>query len=662
VAQNDSEKKPSPGDNEEKVDEDEILVYERPLDGSEGVDVEQKLFDWQVQIPGADATSAEVQPSKITAVSSENTVTSSGPLTSQTVLPPSSEGGLPSQTPKTTYVPFAAHDSHSPDEAPLPPIWPALTPPDSSLWSGAHPNNWLSSLHPAVPDGQGKTQSSTSPSAPPLPHDPARPAQVASAAPAVPVVPKSTDATSSLPPSVLPLNPVQWAPALAGGLPVKIEPAPASAPAPPAAPAAPVAPGPQEPKQNAISAAAPERFQPPIEDVVLPKLPAQFQPPIQDVVLPPPLGQFQQPIENIVLPALPQPRSQPLDLDSRPTEFVAAADVEDLARQRNLPHPQFANILEKAPGSRSKSIFDAPKRNLVVSILVLLVVASVMAAHHFGLIFSADHADGQRLSNLLHLESGELKAANLLFSEAHYQEAIKEYNQVLEKEPKSVEAFQGRGKSNLALHSYRQAADDFTYALSFNPRLIPAKLDRGAALFYLRDFEKAREDYDQIIAIEPNNAFAYFNRGLCESKTRDFSHAVKDLDKAIELRPNYSDAYDELAAVFCAQGSPKRAIATFTLSLQVNPKSAKTFFNRGNVYHQDHDNASAIADYSMAIQLSATHPEYFNNRGYAYLETDQFEKAAIDFSSALSLDPNYELAKNNLKAANQYLKRAKPAN
>jgi tetratricopeptide (TPR) repeat protein len=650
VAQND-EKKPLPGDKEEKVDEDEILVYERPLDGSEGVDLEEKSFDWKVQIPGADAQSMEEPPGKITAVSPEHTVTSSGPLTAQSVLPPSPEGGLPSQTPKTTYVPFAAHDTQSPDEAPLPPIWPALTPPDSSLWSGAHPNNWLSSLHPAVPVGAGQTQSPAAPATPATPLDPAKPAQVASGAASAPVVRQPTEATSSLPP-VLPLNPVQWAPAQAQALPGRSEPAP---------PALPAAPGDLAPNQNAFSPMAPVQFQPPIQDVVLPKLPGQFQPPIQDVVVPIPRGQFQPPIEKVVLPSLPQPQSQSVDLDSRPTEFVAPADVEELARQRGLPPPQLANIHEIASGHRSKSIFDAPKRNLIVSILVLLVVALVMVAHHYGLIFSADNADGQRLSSLLHLESGELKAANLFFSQARYQDAIKEYNQILEQEPKSVEAFQGRGKSNLALHSYRQAADDFTSALSVNPRLIPAKLDRGAALFYLKDFDKAREDYDQIIAIEPKNAFAYFNRGLCESKTRDFSHAVKDLDKAIELRPNYSDAYDELAAVFCTQGSPKRAIATFTLSLKVNPKSAKTFFNRGNVYHQDHDNASAIADYSMAIQLSATHPEYFNNRGYAYLETDQYEKAAIDFSSALSLDPNYELAKNNLKAANQYLKRAKPA-
>ena len=150
MTQNESEKKTSPGSggkDDQSVSPgaaarnagqsgDEI-VYEGPL-GAETPDDELDEFgsdeeDFDQSVP-------QPPPQKITLVSHEVP----GPLTSQTVLPPSPDGGLPSQTPRTTYVPPPEHDAQMPDEEPLPPIWPALTPPDSPLWLGAHPKNWLS--------------------------------------------------------------------------------------------------------------------------------------------------------------------------------------------------------------------------------------------------------------------------------------------------------------------------------------------------------------------------------------------------------------------------------------------------------------------------------------------------------------------------------------
>jgi tetratricopeptide (TPR) repeat protein len=157
------------------------------------------------------------------------------------------------------------------------------------------------------------------------------------------------------------------------------------------------------------------------------------------------------------------------------------------------------------------------------------------------------------LSRALELDTNYYKAfvnrATAYQKLGRIEEARRDYELILKREPKSPEGYNNRANVLLDLQDYDRAIADFSALIRLMPASAQAYNNRGAAWFMKGDNAAAIADCDQALALDPRYANAYTTRGNARSRQGDLAGALADFDRALELSPLDSLAYHNRAAV-----------------------------------------------------------------------------------------------------------------
>ena len=87
-----------------------------------------------------------------------------------------------------------------------------------------------------------------------------------------------------------------------------------------------------------------------------------------------------------------------------------------------------------------------------------------------------------------------MKSVKVLAPCRDFKEAIRDFDRVIELNPKHAEAYYLRGLAYANLVEYRQAIKDYDRAIDLNPKNASAYSDRGHAYGDLGEYRQARED------------------------------------------------------------------------------------------------------------------------------------------------------------------------
>lgn len=120
--------------------------------------------------------------------------------------------------------------------------------------------------------------------------------------------------------------------------------------------------------------------------------------------------------------------------------------------------------------------------------------------------------------------------ASLLCDLYRFDEAMEDYNAIIEKDPSNVEAYYRRGLLFLEKNDPKSAAIDFKTCENIDSSHLFTKLSK-ALLYKLEDnWMEAEKIYTDIINTEPRRNSVYFlNRAECYVNTDQFSKAAADL-------------------------------------------------------------------------------------------------------------------------------------
>jgi len=128
-----------------------------------------------------------------------------------------------------------------------------------------------------------------------------------------------------------------------------------------------------------------------------------------------------------------------------------------------------------------------------------------------------------------------------------YDEAINDFNVVLQNDSTSVLALLGRAVSQQQLSGYQssegvdislseaKAADDLKCAISFSPNNQYLHYNFATMQAIMGHYDEAIESYTRALQLDDLLAEAYFNRGIAYSRSGDSKAAIRDLSKAGEL-------------------------------------------------------------------------------------------------------------------------------
>jgi tetratricopeptide (TPR) repeat protein len=102
--------------------------------------------------------------------------------------------------------------------------------------------------------------------------------------------------------------------------------------------------------------------------------------------------------------------------------------------------------------------------------------------------------------------------------------------------PGIVKLWESPGKAGgLPKRNYQQAVNDYNKVLEAQPNDAQAYKNRGRAYFLLLNYQQAINDFDKVIELISDDAEAYFFREASREKSGDYQQAIKDFNKAAWL-------------------------------------------------------------------------------------------------------------------------------
>lgn len=268
-----------------------------------------------------------------------------------------------------------------------------------------------------------------------------------------------------------------------------------------------------------------------------------------------------------------------------------------------------------------------------------------------------------------------------------WREALGEFDDALQLDPKLPSAYNGRAVVHLELEEYRQALKDLDKAAQLAPGLASVRNNRGLAYLGIGDSDRALAELGQALALDdppgepyelwavfhrscqirdarprfaapgekdPLPAAMYINRGSAHFAKGSFLLARVDFARAINLEPGNAVPWllrgllsNAVAADTLDQSGLESALFDLTKAIELDPRVSCAYNARGGVENNLGIYQDALADYSQAIHLEPKAAEYYANRGFTYRALGRDEEALDDFDKAIEFDPANASAYSN---------------
>jgi tetratricopeptide (TPR) repeat protein len=169
-----------------------------------------------------------------------------------------------------------------------------------------------------------------------------------------------------------------------------------------------------------------------------------------------------------------------------------------------------------------------------------------------------------------HLARGEkyLKARK-------FNEAVVEFRNAAQLDPKSANAHYQLGRAYLALGKPESAYRELTSAVGLDSSNWGAQLDLANLMLERRQYEQSETIARKVLQSDPRNARAHDILAEKYLRTQNLPNAILELQKAIDLDPKQFARYDALGSVYRAGNQIPEAETSFKKAVEVEPKSVQ---------------------------------------------------------------------------------------
>ena len=247
------------------------------------------------------------------------------------------------------------------------------------------------------------------------------------------------------------------------------------------------------------------------------------------------------------------------------------------------------------------------------------------------------------------------------------EKALEIFDEVLEIEPDSIEALNGKGSTLMKLNRFDEADQYYNHSLSICENS-SALLNKGIIFKHKNDFENALLFYDKACQINPKleNIVNILKKEITDDNEdidlNDFSDEANELIKhGIEFKNQKKlwDSLDYLMRAIEADESCKDYVNELIDEI-------KSIFQKEFIYNDGQFNADSKIDrlkmqalralikennptksltlMDLVLELDENDINTLNHKGGVLFICDEYEKAIECFDKCLSLDENYSYA------------------
>ena len=219
-----------------------------------------------------------------------------------------------------------------------------------------------------------------------------------------------------------------------------------------------------------------------------------------------------------------------------------------------------------------------------------------------------------------------------------YDTAMNHFTSIV-KRKLSANAYYDRGAAWEARDEIDEALKDYNEALRKNPKFAEVYNARANIHSLKGDYDKAIQDYDKSLQLGPGDSTVLCNRGMIYAAKGDLDRALQDYDKALETNSQYQPAYRERAEIWQKKSQLDKAVADYDMALKLNESDQRSRLNRGFLRSLQNDEDGAIADFNELIKREPQHARGLHLRGLTWIKKGVYTTAAADLSLALEANP-----------------------
>ena len=237
---------------------------------------------------------------------------------------------------------------------------------------------------------------------------------------------------------------------------------------------------------------------------------------------------------------------------------------------------------------------------------------------------------------------------NVALNEGRNAEAIRLYNEAIEKVPEFKEAYNNKGVAYYREGKYAEAVSSYTYAIfNIDDSYIEARRNRVDANIARGGHQEAMRDLEFLEEIYPDSAFVFFKRGEVFMHQKDYEKAAEAFGKSYELDPLSVDAVVNKAIAFYESDDLSEAKKLLSQATGMDADEPNIYNTRAMIAIDEVDYPRALKEVNKAIELNPANSYYFNNRGYIHLMLEDLESAEPDITRAIQGDPRNAWAYRN---------------
>jgi Flp pilus assembly protein TadD len=145
--------------------------------------------------------------------------------------------------------------------------------------------------------------------------------------------------------------------------------------------------------------------------------------------------------------------------------------------------------------------------------------------------------------------------------------------------PNELQEVAVAARKNVEQGKYRTAEKEYQTVLAKDPKNLDALSNLGVVYFRTGKIRSAESTLKKALAIAPNDDFVLTTLGIVHYRQSRFDDALKELRKAIELNPNSATAHNYLGITASQKGRQQEAEKEMLQAIAKDPNYADAHFN-----------------------------------------------------------------------------------
>lgn len=254
--------------------------------------------------------------------------------------------------------------------------------------------------------------------------------------------------------------------------------------------------------------------------------------------------------------------------------------------------------------------------------------------------------------HLLHRSVLLHNRAQVLTGLGRLDEALADYNEVIERDPRYDEYYFDRAGVLRQLGRHAEAMADYDTAISLSPPFHEFYYNRADLRAETGDLAGALSDFGYVLELSPDHLDARINHASLLLEFGELEAARADIAVGIELSPGNPHLLCLAGQAELVGGQADAAMRAFGAAIAADPSLPQAWAARAEAAFQAGDLDTALADLNRSLDL-AEDPAAFFNRGAIYEARGDWDQAVADFSSALALAPDDADARDHLAACRE---------